>query len=100
MLAQAGLSLDGEAARRLSLMGFARLVARWPARKILLAMTFLALGGLAGLAAGRATASAAGHREGACVAVRMAGALGYLDDKQQRLVMHTLATALNPHVDL
>jgi hypothetical protein len=95
MLARAGVSPG-----RHSTNGFARFVATWGARQMFLAVMFLALGALAGLIVGRMTADAAGHREGACVALRMAAALGYLDDKQQRLVMHTLATALNPDVDL
>jgi hypothetical protein len=77
-----------------------RLVVAWRTREVFLGATFLALGALAGLIVGHMTANAAGHREGACVALRMAAALGYLDDKQKRLVMHKLATALNPDADL
>jgi len=73
---------------------------RWRAHGLLLATAFLALGVLAGLAAGRLTANAAAHRDGACNALQMAAALGYLDDRQQRVVMRTLATAVNPDVDL
>jgi hypothetical protein len=54
---------------------------------------------LTGLVAGRMAVGAAGHQEGACIALRVAAALGYLDDRQRRMVMHTLATALNPDVD-
>ncbi len=69
-------------------------------RGFLLATAFLALGLLAGLVAGRLTASTAAHREGACIALQMAAALGYLDDRQQRMLMRSLATAINPDVDL
>ena len=54
----------------------------------------------AGMVAGRVTANAAGHREGACIALNMAAALGYLDARQQRAVIRMLATAVNPDVDL
>jgi hypothetical protein len=40
------------------------------------------------------------HRTGACIALNMAGALGYLDADQQRRVRHALATAINPDADL
>ena len=52
------------------------------------------------MVAGRVTANAAGHREGACIALDMAAALGYLDARQQRAVIRMLATAVNPDVDL
>jgi hypothetical protein len=67
---------------------------------VLLAMTILALGAFAGLAAGRVTANVAGHPEGACIALNMAATLGYLDDRQRRAVMRTLATAVNPDAEL
>jgi hypothetical protein len=63
-------------------------------------MTIFALGGLAGLAAARVTANAPGHPEGACIALNMAATLGYLDDRQRRAVMRTLATAVNPDAAL
>jgi hypothetical protein len=60
----------------------------------------LLAGGVAGLAAGHSMASRAAHRKGACIALNMAEALGYLDAEQQRRVRHVLSTALNPEVDL
>lgn len=73
---------------------------RQRARSFLLVAAVVALGVVAGLFTGRMTASAAAHREGACIALQMAAALGYLDERQQRMVMHNIATALNPDVDL
>jgi hypothetical protein len=41
-----------------------------------------------------------GSSEGrACTALHMAAACGYLDERQQRVVMRTLATTINPNVD-
>jgi hypothetical protein len=57
-------------------------------------------GGVAGLAAGQSMASRAAHRTGACIALNMAAALGYLDAEQRRRVRYALSTALNPDVDL
>jgi hypothetical protein len=39
-------------------------------------------------------------QQGACAALHMAATHGYLDERQQRVVMHALATALNPQADL
>jgi hypothetical protein len=100
MLARVGVSPDGRPARQRLAKLLWRIVPAGKARETLLATTFLALGALAGLISGRMTANTDGHREGACIALRMAAALGYLDDRQQRLVMHNLTTALNPDVDL
>ncbi len=79
-------------------MGWLR--GREGARGFLLATAFLALSVLAGLVVGRSTASTAAHQEGACIALQMAAALGYLDDRQQRMLMLSLATAINPDMDL
>jgi 2-methylcitrate dehydratase PrpD len=57
-------------------------------------------GGVAGLATGQSMANRAAHRTGACIALNMAAALGYLDAEQQRRLRHALTTAVNPHVDL
>jgi len=95
-----GASLDRPAARLSAADSLRWLLAGWGTRGVVLAMTFFALGAGAGLVAGRVTANAAGHREGACIALNMAAALGYLDERQQRAVMRTLATAVNPDVDL
>jgi hypothetical protein len=60
----------------------------------------LLAGGAAGLAAGRSMANRAAYRAGACNALNMAAALGYLDDDQQRRLRHALSTALNPDAEL
>src|SRR5262245_13608120 len=57
-------------------------------------------GAVAGLAAGQSMANRSAHRVGACIALNMAAALGYLDAEQQRRVRHALATAINPDADL
>jgi hypothetical protein len=79
---------------------FRQLPHRGGARAVLLAMMIFALGALSGLVGARVTANAAGPREGACIALSMAATLGYLDDRQRRAVMRTLATAVNPDADL
>jgi hypothetical protein len=53
-----------------------------------------------GAVAGQAMARRSAHQAGACMALNMAAALGYLDAEQQRQVRHALATALNPDADL
>jgi hypothetical protein len=70
------------------------------APRALLGIALLLAGGVAGLAAGRSMANRAAHRAGACSALNMAAALGYLDADQQRRLRHALSTALNPDVDL
>jgi hypothetical protein len=57
-------------------------------------------GAVAGLAAGQSMAARSAHRTGACIALNMAAALGYLDAQQQRQVRHALVTAINPDADL
>jgi hypothetical protein len=68
--------------------------------RALIGVALLLAGGVAGLAAGQSMASRAAHRTGACIALNMATALGYLDAEQRRRVRHALSTALNPEVDL
>jgi hypothetical protein len=70
------------------------------AHRVLIGAALLLAGAVAGLAAGQAMAQRAAHRAGACSALNMAAALGYIDAAQQRQVRHALATALNPDVDL
>jgi len=77
----------------------ARRLAGQPVRGVLLGGALVLLGAVAGLSAGHVMARSA-HHTGACVALNMAAALGYLDDQQRRQVVHALATALNPDVDL
>jgi hypothetical protein len=84
---------------RLSLRDWQRLLAP-SAPRALTAVALLLLGALAGLAAGQAMAQRSAHRAGACSALNMAAALGYLDTEQQRRVRHALATAVNPDADL
>jgi hypothetical protein len=55
---------------------------------------------VAGLALGQTMATRSAHQAGACIALNMAAALGYLDAEQQRQVLHALVTAINPDVDL
>ena len=70
------------------------------APRALIGVVLLLAGGAVGLAAGRSMANHAAHRAGACSALNMAAALGYLDAEQQRRLRHALSTALNPDVDL
>jgi hypothetical protein len=70
------------------------------ARRALAGAALVLAGAVAGLAAGQAMAQRSAHRAGACSALNMAAALGYLDAGQQRQVRHALATALNPDVEL
>lgn len=55
---------------------------------------------LVGAAAGQRMATRAAHQTGACIALQMAGALGYLDAEQRRRVRNALVTAINPDADL
>ena len=66
----------------------------------MLAATCLALGALGGSIVGATAANRSAHQTGACTALHMAAAHGYLDERQQRVVMRALATAINPDVDL
>ncbi len=75
----------------------------WPRTlvpRILSGAAFVLAGAVAGLAAGQTMATRSAHQTGACAALNMAAALGYLDGEQQRRVRHALATAINPDVDL
>ena len=72
---------------------------RWHVRGFLMSSALLLLAALAGLIVGWSMADRSAHRNGACIAVHMAAALGYLDEQQQRRVMHALVTAVNPEVD-
>jgi hypothetical protein len=74
--------------------------ARILAPRALVGAALLLAGGVAGLAAGQSMANRAAHRAGACSALNMAAALGYLDADQQRRLRHALSTALNPDVGL
>src|SRR5262245_2838771 len=76
-----------------------REAAAW-APQVLAGVALVLLGAVAGLAAGQALAQRSAHRTGACNALNMAAALGYLDTEQQRRVQHALATAANPEADL
>src|SRR5262245_61710466 len=77
-----------------------RRLARKLAPRALIGVALLLAGGVAGMAAGRNLANRAAHRAGACNALNMAAALGYLDADQQRRVRHALSTALNTDADL
>jgi hypothetical protein len=70
------------------------------ASRVLLGAALVLLGAVAGLAAGQTMATRSAHRTGACAALNMAAALGYLDTEQQRRVRYALATAVNPDVEL
>lgn len=73
---------------------------RTVAPRVLVGTALVLAAGVAGLAAGNSMANRSAHRTGACIALSMAGALGYLDADQQRKVRHALATAINPDADL
>src|SRR5262245_420421 len=88
------------AAARRSLAEWAGGWARGLAPRPLVGAALVLAGGVAGLAAGQSMANRAAHRTGACIAVNMAAALGYLDAQQQRRLRHALTTAVNPDVDL
>lgn len=68
-------------------------------RGFALAASCIAVGALGGWIVGGSMTSRAAHQKGACAALHMAAAYGYLDERQQRVVMRTLATAINPDVD-
>lgn len=70
------------------------------APRALTCVALVLLGAVAGLAAGQSMATRSAHRTGACIALNMAAALGYLDAQQQRQVRHALVTAINPDSDL
>jgi hypothetical protein len=83
--------------------GSAADLGRWArilAPRALVGAALLLAGGVAGLAAGQSMANRAAHRAGACSALNMAAALGYLDADQQRRLRHALSSALNPDVGL
>ena len=67
----------------------------WRPRGSVLAASCIALGALGGSIVGGSMA----HQKGACADLHMASAYRYLDERQQRVVMRSLATAINPHVD-
>ena len=69
------------------------------AAAVALAAISFAAGAIAGSRAAQPS-SVQPVRQGACAALHMAAAHGYLDERQQRVVMHALATALNPQADL
>jgi uncharacterized membrane protein len=70
------------------------------ARRLVVGTVLLLVGAAAGLAAGQTMVTRSAHQAGACSALSMAAALGYLDAEQQRQVRHALVTAVNPDVDL
>ncbi|MBO0765101.1 MAG: hypothetical protein J2P50_11000 [Hyphomicrobiaceae bacterium] len=70
------------------------------APRALAGVALLLVGAAGGTVAGQAMVRRSAHQAGACMALNMAAALGYLDADQQRKVRHALATAINPDVDL
>ena len=68
-------------------------------RALLLMVPCLAAGAIGGLIVGASMADRTAHRKGACMALHMAAAHGYLDERQQRVVMRALVTAINPDVE-
>lgn len=68
--------------------------------RVLAGVALVLAGAVAGLAAGQSMANRSAYRVGACIALNVAAALGYLDAEQQRRVRHALATAINPDADL
>ena len=70
------------------------------APRLVVGAALLLVGAAAGLAAGQTMVTRSAHQAGACSALNMAAALGYLDAEQQRQVRHALVTAVNPDVDL
>ncbi len=70
------------------------------ARAICLGLVCLGVGVLAGSVAAGSIAGRSPHQDGACMALRMAAAYGYLDERQQRVVMRALATATNTEAHL
>ena len=71
----------------------------WRLHSCILAVSCVAVGALGGWIIGGSMTSRAAHQKGACAALHMAAAYGYLDERQQRVVMRALATAINPDVD-
>jgi hypothetical protein len=70
------------------------------APRVLLGAALVLAGAVTGLAAGQAMATRPAHQAGACAALSMAAALGYLDAEQQRRVRNALVSAINPDADL
>jgi hypothetical protein len=68
--------------------------------RVLAGVALLLLGAAAGAAGSQRIVAQAAHHAGACAALRMAAALGYLDAEQQRRVRNALVTAINPDADL
>jgi hypothetical protein len=68
-------------------------------RALLLMVPCLAAGAIGGLIVGASMTDGTAHRKGACVALHMAAAHGYVDERQQRVVMRALVTAINPDVE-
>ena len=71
----------------------------WLLAAIVLAAISFGAGAIAGSLAAPST-PVHPAQQGACAALQMAAAHGYLDERQQRVVMRALTTALNPHADL
>jgi 2-methylcitrate dehydratase PrpD len=70
------------------------------APRALAGVALVLAGAVGGMVAGQAIAGRSAHQTGACMALNMAAALGYLDAEQQRQVRHALVTAINPDADL
>lgn len=79
--------------------GWSKMQGRWRLRAILLVISCVAAGAIGGSIAGASMAGRSAHQKGACAALHMAAAHGYMDERQQRVVMRTLATTINPDVE-
>jgi hypothetical protein len=73
--------------------------APWLVAALVLGVASFAAGAVAGSRITQPSSIQPAH-QGACAALHMAAAHGYLDERQQRVVMHALGTAINPQADL
>jgi hypothetical protein len=73
---------------------------KWHGRGLGVAAACLVAGAFAGSVTASSVTGRTAHQEGACIALRMAAAYGYLDERQRRVVMRTLTTVANPDAEL
>jgi hypothetical protein len=73
--------------------------APWLVAALVLGVASFAAGAFAGSRVAQPSSIQPAH-QGACAALHMAATHGYLDERQQRVVMHALGTAINPQAEL
>jgi hypothetical protein len=68
------------------------------APRLVVGAVLLLVGAAAGLAASQTMVTRSAHQAGACSALNMAAALGYLDAEQQRQVRHARFSGSRPRL--